>query len=57
VLSVNHQVSEGSVIPLPGAIQTSAEINRGNCGGALVDLSRRAILADELIANDSNATK
>ena len=53
IVSYNgREVSEGNGITLPSTIQTSAAINHGNRGGALVALSGRVVGVPALAALD-----
>ena len=52
VSAVGRTVSEEGGVTLNGAIQTSAEINPGHSGGALVDLEGKVIGVPTLAATD-----
>ena len=52
VSAVGRTVNEDGSVTLPNAIQTSAAINAGNSGGALVDLQGKVVGIPTLAATD-----
>ena len=52
VSATGRTVSESNAVVLPDTIQTSAEINSGNSGGALVDLAGQVVGIPTLAATD-----
>jgi S1-C subfamily serine protease len=55
VSALGRQVSEPNGYTLPDVIQTSAAINSGNSGGALVDLEGKVVGIPTLAATDTQA--